>query len=74
MTNIRIQEVCNRCDGTGTDDRLRDSNGEPFPGTCSFCSGDGWIQTDKINIDDIMDRFDDLENKLDDIKEVVDEL
>jgi DnaJ-class molecular chaperone len=71
MTELRISEICNPCNGTGTN--IRVPEGDP-PITCDFCSGVGWIENDKINIDDIMDKIQDTIDKVDDVKSVVDDI
>ena len=65
---LRIQEICNRCNGTGIDDRTHDGEGNPIPETCGFCSGDGWVETDKIDITAVITKFDALDTKLDTIE------
>lgn len=74
MSNeLRIQEICNSCNGTGIDDRIHDGEGNPAPETCGFCGGDGWVQSDKIDISDIMNKFDDVLQKCNDILEKLNE-
>lgn len=59
---LRIQEICNSCNGTGIDSR-----GEE-PASCDFCSGDGWVSTDKIDITTIIGKLDGLDTKMDTIE------
>jgi hypothetical protein len=48
---------CGRCTGSGTDDNKRDANGNVILESCAVCGGDGWVETDRIDITTITDKL-----------------
>lgn len=73
MTEIRVQNKCGRCNGTGIDDNKRDAQGNPIPESCTTCAGDGWLEAGKIDITDLTDKLNDIQDKIQDIWEKINE-
>jgi DnaJ-class molecular chaperone len=68
MVDINLKKICSRCLGTGIDIYVAPSI------TCHSCDGTGWVQSEKLDVTDIMDALIDILEKCNDIKEKVDEI
>ena len=42
--DVVLKIKCGRCGGTGTDENVRDQNGNVVPQSCTSCGGIGYVE------------------------------